>query len=442
MNRLATPCGRTRIAGITLIEALIALAVVSVGLLAIAKLHGELITGAAETKTRSEAVRLASAEIERLRGNPERLITGGSSDNHEGTNAVFSIERSIAEYPDAGDNPALHNVEVTVSWDSPWGQREQINVTSNIAWDDLGDIGNIARGRLPGGEQDSPDSGRERTGTEPLDPGDPDVTTRTVFQDYEERYRGEDGRRQIVRSDDVIIEITDPDGIGFATISGFVFRAGDDDDQNLEDFEVVRSDTRTIQACINSRIDADQIIAPENFVEDVLELSGSGNNDFEGAALMFYQCFAGANWYGNTELLRRDFSATGRQPSYNVCLGDPDEAEPAGYPVEGWGSRHLIDIDRRRYRAETPQQGIAQGAALGAQAGFSVSAEALPGEEYYNPGESTDGFGHHFALTDGSCGNLPEGLRALLTENRNIGQNYCFTPEGDDHNEECGEPDF
>ncbi|WP_018865511.1 MULTISPECIES: prepilin-type N-terminal cleavage/methylation domain-containing protein [unclassified Thioalkalivibrio] len=443
MNHASKGQLSSRTKGVTLLEALIALAVVSVGLLAIAKLHGELITGAAETKTRSEAVRLASAEIERLRGNPTRLAAESNTDTHEGTNANFEIERSILIHPDAGTNPALHTAQVTVSWDSPWGPRESVEVASNIAWDDLGDIGNIARGRLPGGEQDGPRSGRELTGREPLDPTNPDVTSRTVFEDYEERYSDEDGRRQIVRADDVIIEIADPDGIGFASISGFVFRTSDHADLDLEDFEVVRSDTRTVQACINNRIDAADVTFEGGSVANVLGLTGPGASVFNGNAVMFYQCFAGSNWYGNTELLRREFSATGRQPTYNVCLGDPDDTEPTGYPAVDWGSRHLIEIDRRRYRAETSNRGIRQGVELGVQTGLTVPQEALPREDFYNPSEADDDFGHHFVLAEsGQCDNLPEGLKELLTANKNIGQNYCFNPTGDNHDESCLEPGF
>lgn len=449
MKRTEYTLNKHRGRGITLLEALIALAIVSVGLLAIAKLHGELLTGTAETKTRSEAVRLASAEIERLRGNPERLVAGNTTSTHEGTNAEFTIERSVVAYPDAGSDPALHNAQITVSWDSPWGGSEEVNVTSNIVWDNLADIGSIARGRLPGGEQSPPGSGRERSGAEPL-PTD-EAVARQIIGEYEERYREEDGRRQVLRDGEVIIEIDDPDNDGFATISGFVFRASNRSDHDMKHFEVIRSDTYTVQPCINVPLTNADISREDDDLDFGSDVLGDDNINGDDNVMMFYQCFAGQDWYGNIELLRTT-DPSQRQPprEHTVCLGDPQEEELDGFPSANWGSRHYAQKDRRRYRAEGSLQGIRQGSNLGVQPEFRVNEEKLPSIVFYNQDLADDAddslpgfaFGHHFVLKDQdkSCtGNdMSDDFRTLLKGN--VGQNYCFNADGDSHVDECSRP--
>ncbi len=82
-----------------MIEALIALAVISLGVLAIAKLYGELIASTAESKARTEAVQIAEQRIERLRAAMERgefeALENIGSDEHVGTNATFQVEPSF-----------------------------------------------------------------------------------------------------------------------------------------------------------------------------------------------------------------------------------------------------------------------------------------------------------------------------------------------------------
>lgn len=91
--------------GFTLIEALIALAVFSVGLLVVAQFHGSLMRTSGESKAASEALYMAQAEIDEMRslewGELDALITAGSETfERQGTNDTFSITREASIPPD------------------------------------------------------------------------------------------------------------------------------------------------------------------------------------------------------------------------------------------------------------------------------------------------------------------------------------------------------
>lgn len=135
---------RTKL-GVALIEAMVALVIMAFGMLALAGLQGNMRRGADLAKQRGEAIRLAQADMERLRSfsvlGPENppagvqsyaqiqsitLTDAGLADS----NASFTLTRTVTEWPE----PALQKaVRVEVSWDDRAGGPQSVIVDSFIA---------------------------------------------------------------------------------------------------------------------------------------------------------------------------------------------------------------------------------------------------------------------------------------------------------------------
>lgn len=113
--------------GFTLIEALIALVILATGLLALAKMQGDVLEGSGQTKARSEALKYAQQKIEELRAFADETAYANmdnGADAPAGTNAVFS--RSWTVTPAASLN--YKTMTVDVAWtDKDGNQSVQLN---------------------------------------------------------------------------------------------------------------------------------------------------------------------------------------------------------------------------------------------------------------------------------------------------------------------------
>ncbi len=110
--------------GIGLVEVLIALLVVSLGLLAMASFQGSLLKASGSNKARAEAIGIAQQELELIRyaattSDDFLLIpTNPAAKTVVGTNASFTVT-SAAEDPVAN---SIINVVVTVGWTDATGE--------------------------------------------------------------------------------------------------------------------------------------------------------------------------------------------------------------------------------------------------------------------------------------------------------------------------------
>ncbi len=119
-----------------MLEALITMAILSVGLVAMAKFQGTLLQNSALAKNRTIAINLAQDKIETLRSSDFTLLSGGS----DIINA--SIQDNISERYDriwtVADNGANATIEVTVEWGDYAAKGEvsrntSIRLVSNIS---------------------------------------------------------------------------------------------------------------------------------------------------------------------------------------------------------------------------------------------------------------------------------------------------------------------
>lgn len=129
----------TQILGFTLLEALVAFLIVSIGVLALAKLQGTLVSDSADSRLRSHAASVAQDKIEELRGfaNQEtydNLIVGSSgSDTQNAANTVFTRSWVISDCPNTVN---CKQIAMAVTWTDIKGQEQTINLTSYIAQTD------------------------------------------------------------------------------------------------------------------------------------------------------------------------------------------------------------------------------------------------------------------------------------------------------------------
>ena len=128
--------------GTTLFEALVAFLVLSLGMVAIARVQGHLRLDADAARQRSEAVRLAQEDMETLRGfatidataaaGPRAFDAIASASRTVDTGTAYLIARQITA---TGALPAK-SASITVSWTDRSGSVQQVVLHSIIAGTD------------------------------------------------------------------------------------------------------------------------------------------------------------------------------------------------------------------------------------------------------------------------------------------------------------------
>lgn len=127
--------------GASLVEALIAFLVLSLGLVGMTKLQSQLRLNADIARQRSEAVRLAQEDIERLRAFASLAAAPGArayaditaasrridSTPGQPLNASFQLQRRVS------DSGGFRTASVSVAWDDRTGQSQQVLLQSVIA---------------------------------------------------------------------------------------------------------------------------------------------------------------------------------------------------------------------------------------------------------------------------------------------------------------------
>ena len=143
MHPITSRCGSHRQSGSTLLEALIAFLVLSLGMLAVARVQTHLRLGAELARQRSEAVRLAQEDIESLRAFSALAASAGAR-SYEGvasatrtvdsstgyaSNTRYLVQRRI----DAASAPQAKMASINVNWTDRSGNAQQVALHSIIA---------------------------------------------------------------------------------------------------------------------------------------------------------------------------------------------------------------------------------------------------------------------------------------------------------------------
>ena len=335
-----------KIRGITLLEALVALAVIGFGILGLTRLYGDLMVATSDSKARAEAVQVMESRLDRIRGSlsAEDFETAQQllEEEFTGTNANFDFV--VADDDDLDLSGQARAVRITGSWENARGDTETVTMSSILFWDDPVRSLSQARGRLPGGGNIPSPQGEVREGGEPLDPEHHviDIPDDRGERDLEIRDDGD--VQQIIAEDQrgdeqVLLEVDS--ALGFSTISGIVVDIADRNQFNFEDLRATVSDGGF---CVNNDIQR-----PPDTGEDVPEM-------------FFYRCYIGPRWYGNIAIREPGVDITD-QDADAFAVGDPNWREHGEEEVgdlEPWVIEPSVSI-RRAYRGS----GIWEGARLG-----------------------------------------------------------------------------
>lgn len=129
--------------GVSLLEALVAMAVMAVGAVAVVGLQATLRSNGDIAKQRSEAMRLAQEQLEQWRGFQSLSTTAGVVDWSDlqsfteagivGANATYTRDVVVTSRGALDDDPLSKTVHVTVSWQDRTGQDQSLVLNTMIA---------------------------------------------------------------------------------------------------------------------------------------------------------------------------------------------------------------------------------------------------------------------------------------------------------------------
>lgn len=129
-HRTANP-GHAGHRGFTLVEALIALVVISVGLLGLAQLQMRVLAGSGATKATSSALNLSQQKLAELRGSPFDEIKSGED---QPATQIGDPSRFMRRWV-VTDDPALalKHISLTTTWEDSDGNPRALTLSTAIA---------------------------------------------------------------------------------------------------------------------------------------------------------------------------------------------------------------------------------------------------------------------------------------------------------------------
>ncbi|MCW8918654.1 MAG: prepilin-type N-terminal cleavage/methylation domain-containing protein [Gammaproteobacteria bacterium] len=341
-----------KMSGFSLIEALIALVVLSFGLLAVAKFQSTLVAGSAYSKARSEAVQLAQQKLDELRTySTEPGLVANLMDATLDTTLEFTTDVVDQTYPTTAEAISGVNADFSRQWDVACAA-DSCSVVVNVSWTDLRQglqtvsLNTNLGWKNPRGTADL--ASNDFTPLVPSATGRAYLGDGTVTQDQlDAGTANDDGTVTIfdVGDDTVLVDTTaNDDGtynivltledacvsgscLDFVKISGRVYRDIDGNPTvDLADIYVLASDAAY---CARD-------------IPNITTTSPNGNYEYYD-----YTCYLGGGWHGNIGVIFND----GGNQDY-ACIGDPTSPNVEdGDGTNNWRQMELAI--RRVYRGMT-----------------------------------------------------------------------------------------
>ncbi|MCM2296661.1 hypothetical protein [Rhodoferax sp.] len=345
--------------GSILIEALVALVVVSVGTFGVMKLNTVLLSGTGLSKTRAEALQIAQNRMETIRnfsveaGCPAADTGSTETDAVTGVNAVYKVGRTIS-----GVLAERVNVEIYVGWDGvadPHNSAadKRIVLSSVVACVGMGTSGMVGgtANAQNAGKLKAP-TGAARVGgrTDPTCPSGSCVTTINNTNNIPDNTKVYKTGNLVELVDTVTnkVLLTVEDGTDFSTISGRVYIEANNSGDPIVDPDGTTSSTLDDNVFVLS---SDASYCARIFPTDANSIIPAGAT---GNAIKYryfdYNCYVGAGWWGNVGIARLDNPNTNNR----ICLGDP--ASSLNNETSIWSRKDQLSISRsyRGYKKIDP----------------------------------------------------------------------------------------
>jgi uncharacterized repeat protein (TIGR02543 family) len=427
--------------GFALIEALVALLIVSLGLVAMGKVESLVAVSGTFSKGRAQAIALAEQQIDQMRN--QILIASWetafptsvtSSQTITPTGSIFSYTINTVISTPISALATTRKVEVTVTWSDLLGNRidpgsgnnqtQSVRASTLVSWDDpaLGrDIstGSVGSG-LPTNYTLAAPTGAAKRGDGTAQPTNCTGCTDTATSDGSNaKIRVlADGTRQLLDSGNHLLIYLPPTNSGtqyFATITGKVYLDVDVSgfSLNLEDITVRLSSEGE---CLRGT-----------------EVNVYANNGTTPLYKYFtYTCYVGEGWYGNVGIWNSGNTAP------KVCVGDP--LFNNGSSDSTLISAHPAESSTRAYRGFKANGSSYLTTGIQGGSTYPSSGRPLPNSYtwYSSRGDAANNnaFNHHFLLTKGNQSCLSRMQLVTQTAGaetflRNAGPYYCINPDND-----------
>ncbi len=415
--------------GFVLIEALVALLLISVGLLAISKLQVLSVSGVGEARSYSRAMAISQQKLEQLRnilflsqftGAVAPLVPGSEVvPPVAGDNASYTLTWAVEPDPSAvAPVPPVEQrvLRLRTTWTDRYGQNKSLDLSSVIAWDDPGARVNATpAGGLPQIVTPTGDAVRSKNPV-PYSPGvgiaNPDGSRIHT--------RGDNVTELLSSTGRVLLELPplNDSAQSFTTISGKVY---------FDQSELAQIPASNF---VRLRLSSEGECIFNNAVASLVTASG-------GFKYFTYTCYVGRGWYGNVGVVV-DAGGTGNP---TVCVGDP--GFNGGVSDNTLISPHAAPSATRSYRGfkGSPGAYISTGVKAGIKFGIGTPPDVagLPVPSGYAEyaiaaGTATDYFEQNFLVTRIN-GQLTGEKCALKMAGgvfaRNAGKYVCISPDND-----------
>lgn len=440
-------CNR-QVNGFALIEALVALLIISMGLLGVAKLQSLSMGGATDTKAKAQATALLESEIDTLRNRILKTsneldtagieLTGTSYDAALANATVsrtvtpanasqsFTVETTVST-PSGTNTGKL--IKVKVSWtdllnnklQSTSGSIQSVNGQTLVSWDDPG-LGRSVLTGTPGGGTAVNYSLKTPTGVAQRGDGAVDSvcsgcsatndgfgTKKRTLSDGTVELRSSTGQLLLTLPHSSVATENQ-----FTTIKGRVFL-----DVDVNGFNVVAGD-------LSVRLSSEGVCLYDS--NSTVNVPASGSTIYK---YFNYICYVGEGWYGNVGI----WNAGTQTPK--ICVGDPtfNSGNSDGTLISP-NARESATRSFRGFKSNGAQSYFSTG--VRGNSSYDPSGLPLP-SAYTSYGSVTgvDFFKHDFLVTKSNQNCVARMGAVAGTFLRNAGQYYCISPDDDAATDVC-----
>lgn len=334
--------------GSILIEALVALVVVSVGTFGVMKLNTVLLSGTGLSKTRAEALQLAQNRMEAIRnfsveaGCPAEDTGSTETNDVTGVNASFRVGRTISSVL-----TERVNVEIYVGWDGVADPHDSVaekrivlsSVVACVGTGTSGMVGGTANAQNAGKLKAPTGAARVGGRADPTCPEGSCVTTINNTNGIADNTKVYKTGNLVELVDTVTnkVLLTIEDGTDFSTISGRVYIETNNGVPIVDPDGTASSTTDDNVFVLSSDASYCARIFPSD-ADSIIPSGASGN------AIKYryfdYNCYVGAGWWGNVGIARLDNPNTNNR----ICLGDP--ASSLNSETSIWSRKDQLSISR------------------------------------------------------------------------------------------------